>query len=66
MLSKKVVGEMDNKDLLKEFRSVISAIIVEVNSRRGLTKGTEKAEKLLTEELCLRLGFEYNPDDWHW
>lgn len=64
MISKRVVSQMDNKELLHRFRNIIMVGMVEANTRRGLTKATEKAEVIITEELCLRLGFDYDPDDW--
>ncbi len=63
-ISKRAVSQMDNKELLHQFRNVVMNGMVEANTRRGLTNATEKAEVIITEELCLRLGFDYNPDDW--
>ena len=64
MISKRAVSQMDNKELLHQFRNIIMVGMAEANTRRGLTKATEKAEVIITEELCLRLGFDYDPDDW--
>ena len=63
-ISKKAVSQMDNKELLHQFRDIVMVGMAEANTRRGLTKATEKAEVIITEELCLRLGFDYDPDDW--
>ena len=63
-VSKKAVSQMDNKELLHQFRNIVMVGMAEANTRRGLTKATEKAEVIITEELCLRLGFDYDPDDW--
>ena len=64
MVTKKAISQMDNKELMKQFRNIVLVGMVEANTRRGITKATEKAESMLTEELCLRLGFDYDPDDW--
>lgn len=63
-ISKKAVSQMDNKELLHYFRNIIMVGMAEANTRRGLTKATEKSEAIITEEMCLRLGFDYDPDDW--
>ena len=63
-ISKKAISQMSNKELLHQFRNVVMNGMVEANTRRGLTMATAKAESIITEELCLRLGFDYDPNDW--
>lgn len=63
-ISKRAVSQMGNKELLHQFRNVVMNGMAEANTRRGLTKATEKAEAIITEEMCLRLGFDYDPNDW--
>lgn len=64
MVTKKAINQMDNKELMKQFRNIVMVGMAEANTKRGLTKATEKAESMLTEELCLRLGFDYDSNDW--
>ena len=63
-ISKRAAGQMSNKELLQCFRNVVMLGMAEANTKRGLTKATEKSEAIVTEEMCLRLGFDYDPNDW--
>ncbi len=65
-ISKRTASKLDNKELMHRFRNIVMLSMIEANSRRGLTKTTEKSENIITEEMCNRLGFEYDPDDWNY
>ncbi|SFB10240.1 hypothetical protein SAMN05216587_11148 [Selenomonas ruminantium] len=64
MLSKKKVSSMDNKELLQTTIRLEDSLMVEANSRRGVTKKTSHDMDICLEELCQRLDIEYNPSDW--
>lgn len=64
VISKRAASQMNNKELLQCFRTVVMLGMAEANTKRGLTKATEKSEAIVTEEMCLRLGFDYDPNDW--
>lgn len=65
MLSKKRVREKDNKDLLRTLLNLEDTLMVEANSKRGVTKGTSHNFMLCIEEMCGRLGIEYDENDWN-
>ena len=64
MLSKRKVAQMDNKELLKSLIHTEDSIMVEVNSKRGVTKKTENNMTLCIKEMCKRLDIEYEEYDW--
>ena len=64
MLSKRKVAQMDNKELLKSLIHTEDSIMVEVNSKRGVTKKTENNMTLCIKEMCKRLDIEYEESDW--
>lgn len=64
MLSKRKVVQMDNKELLKMLIHTEDSVMVEVNSKRGVTKKTENNMTLCIKEMCKRLGIEYEESDW--
>lgn len=64
MLSKKKVSQMDNKELLLAFQWHEDKLVIECNSRRGITKKTSKDAALIIQELCRRLDIEYDENDW--
>jgi len=64
MLSQRKVVQMDNKELLKMLIYTEDSIMVEVNSKRGVTKKTENNIKLCIKEMCKRLDIEYEESDW--
>ena len=64
MLSQKEVREMGNKDLLKSLLSLEDLIMVEVNSKRGVTKTTARKFSSCIKEMCKRLDIEYVESDW--
>lgn len=41
-ISKKAISQMSNKELLHQFRNVVMNGMVEANTKRGVTKSTEK------------------------
>lgn len=64
MLSQKKVREMGNKDLLKSLLNIEDLIMIEVNSKRGVTKRTTHNFTLCIKEMCKRLEIEYVESDW--
>lgn len=65
MLSQRKVSQMDNKELLHEVIHSEDMIIIESNSRRGLTKRTLNNYTLCIEEICKRLDIEYVESEWN-
>lgn len=65
MLSKKRIREKDNKDLLKSLLNLEDMLMIEANSRRGVTKRTSHNFMLCIEEMCQRLDIEYDENDWN-